>query len=341
VTKVDDHHSGLDWGLQVGWLLKYLRVQGASPAEIESAIAGSFDAESDIFLPIDDYLLLLDWGTRRLAAPHLGLDIASKLESPDLGIFGYLVQHSPTVGAFILALERYQKIFMRGMNFSSSVANTMLELRWQIFRPPGEAVRQDIEFTLGAIVYLLREQLGENWTPGEASFMHSPREPLGRYEAVFGKHVSFNAPINNLVFDAAFCDTPLSDSDPKLLAILKQQADALLEQVESRQDLVGQVKLLITTSLEREEAGVDTVAGNLCVTPRTLNRKLSALGTSYKDLREDIVAETARRLLLETDASVTEITAKLGYSESSAFVRAFKRTAGITPLAYRKQSQIH
>lgn len=338
---MEERNLGLDWGLQVGWLLKYFRDQGVSPAEIEAVIGDPFDAKSDIFLPIDNYLSLLEWATQHLKAPHLGLDIASEFQSPDLGIFGYLIQHSSTVGALILALQRYQRIFMRGMNFSSSFSKNMLELRWQIFRPPSEAVRQDIEFTLAALVFLLRGKLGANWTPSEANFMHSPRDPLDRYKAVFGQNVSFNAACNNLVFDAAFCDTPLSDSDPTLLAILKQQADTLLEQVEARQDLAGQVKLLITTSLEQDDTSVDNVAGQLCLTARTLNRKLNALGTSYKDLREDIVVAIAQRSLLESDASVTEIAGKLGYSESSAFVRAFKRSVGVTPLAYRKQSRSH
>jgi AraC-like DNA-binding protein len=59
-------------------------------------------------------------------------------------------------------------------------------------------------------------------------------------------------------------------------------------------------------------------------------------GTNYKQLREEVIVELAKQSLADTDASITVIGGKLGYSESSAFVRAFKRMTGTTPAAYRK-----
>jgi AraC-like DNA-binding protein len=339
MVRTDKKNSGVDWGLNSGWLLRYLYSQGVTPDEVEEPLGQILATDADAFLAIDDYLQLLEWGTSRLNAPHFGLDAASEFTIPDLGILGYLLKHSPTVGDFIQALERYQKIFMRGMSFSSRTSNHMLEVRWQIFRPPSEGVRQDIEFTLAAMVHIIRSRLGKEWVPQEVHFVHSAREPLGRYEKVFGPQVEFDEPGNYLVFDAAFCSTPLSDSDPTLLEILKQQADTLLHQVESSQDLPGQVRLIIAASLEQEGATVETVAGQLHMTSRTLHRRLNSLGTSYKILREDIVAEFSRQLLRESDVSITEIAGRMGYSESSAFVRAFKRSEGVTPLAFRKESR--
>lgn len=339
VVRADINNSNVDWGLYSGWLLRYLRSQGVTQDEVEAALGRTLVTDPDAFLAIDDYLQLLDWGTSRLNAPHFGLDAANAFTIPDLGILGYLLKNSSTVGDFILALERYQKIFMRGMSFSSRTRRNIMEVRWEIFRPSSEGVRQDVELTLAAIVHIIRGGLGEDWVPREAHFVHSAREPLKPYEKVFGSQVVFNEAENYLVFDVEFCKTPLSDSDPTLLKILQQQADTLLHQVESCQDLPGQVRLIIATSLEQEGTTVDTVAGQLHMTSRTLNRKLNSLGTNYKILREEIVAELAQRLLRESNVSIAEIAARMGYSESSAFVRAFKRGVGLTPLAFRKGFQ--
>ena len=76
----------------------------------------------------------------------------------------------------------------------------------------------------------------------------------------------------------------------------------------------------------------------LHITTRTLHRHLRQKGTNYKKLREEVIVELAKRSLADTDASITVIGNKLGYSESSAFVRAFKRMTGTTPAAYRKKA---
>jgi AraC-like DNA-binding protein len=76
---------------------------------------------------------------------------------------------------------------------------------------------------------------------------------------------------------------------------------------------------------------------SLPLTTRTLNRRLQQNGTTYKKLREEVIVELARQSPANTEASITAIGGKLSYMEVSAFVRAFKRTIGTTPVAYRKE----
>lgn len=336
-----DRENHSDWGLQVDWLLQYLLEHGVTQAEISPVLSRDIQISRGSFLPIDDYLLLLAWGVDRLADPHLGLAISEQLQADHLGIYGYLIKNSPTVGALCEAAEDYQPIFMRGMGFVFVTTARQLEIQWHIYRPDSQGVKQDVEFTLAAFLRLLRLELGDTLSPLQVNFKHSGSQPLERYRQTFGSDVYFGAAHNSLVFGSDLLRVPLSDSDPKLLAILKEQANALLEQWESQHSLVGKAKFLIATSLDDEHGlgGMEILANHLHITGRTLNRRFKKAGTSYQKLREEVIVETAKQALAGSDASITVIAGKLGYSESSAFVRSFKRLTGTTPSAYRSHAR--
>lgn len=334
-----------DWGLNAGWILHYLFEKSVSPAEVSAVLSRKIDPSSDsLFLPIDDYLSLFAWAAQRLKAPHLGLDIAQELQAQELGIYGYLLNNSPTVGDLCETAVRYQPIFMRGMGFTILTVAQQLEVRWNIYRPDSVGVKQDIEFSLAGFLRLLRLKLGDTLSPLRVNFKHSGSAPLDYYRRIFGSDVYFGQAQNSLVFSADLLRVPLSDGDPRLLTILKEQADTLMEQWESRRSLVGQARFLIATSLESadvsEDGGMEMLANRLHTTSRTLNRRFTKAGTSYQKLREEVIERAAKRALTESDASITMIAGKLGYSESSAFVRAFKRLTGTTPSAYRNQAGV-
>jgi AraC-like DNA-binding protein len=302
-------------------------------------LAHDIGGTSGLFLPIDDYLLFIAWGAERLSAPHLGLDIADQMRARDIGIYGYLIQNSPTVGDFCNLVEQYQAVFMRGMEFKFEKSDRHFWLQYQIHRAPCEGVRQDVELTLGGFLRLLRGALEDSIYPRKTAFSHARREPTERYEKTFGAEVSFGQEHSYLVFNIDLLQLPLSDSDPKLLAIFTEHADSLLEQLQSKQSLVGQIKLLIATSLENDDGGVEMLADRLHITRRTLSRRLQREGTNYQRLREEVIVELAKQSLDNSDASITAIAGKLGFSESSAFVRAFKRLVGSTPVAYRSHAR--
>jgi AraC-like DNA-binding protein len=328
-----------NWGIHVEWLADYLLRNGITLDEISATVGHQIDDATRVYLPIDDYLNLFGWSAKRLSAPHLGLDIADEVQAESFGILGYLLKNAPTVAAYCEMLERYQFVLMTGMQFSFRTTGRHFEVHWQIFRPPSEGVRHDIEFSLAAFVKLLRDALGDSIVPRNVAFSHACEEPRYRYAKMFGSDVLFNQDQDCLFFSANLLGMPLSDSDPRLLTILKEHADTQPEQWEVNENLIEQAKFIITTSLETQDAGAETLARMLHITTRTLNRHLRQRGTNYKKLREEVILELAKQSLADTDANITVIGGKLGYSESSAFVRAFKRMTGTTPAAYRKSVQ--
>lgn len=325
-----------NWGIHVEWLVDYLLRKGINLDEISTTVGHQIDDATQVYLPIDDYLNLFTWSAKRLSAPHLGLDIADEVQAESFGILGYLLKYAPTVDVYCEMLGRYQFVLMTGMKFSFRTTGRHFEVQWQIFWPPSEGTRHDIEFSLAAFVKVLQDALGDSIVPRKAFLSHAGEKPRDRYEKMFGPDVSFNQDQDCLFFSSDLLGMPLSDSDPRLLAILREHADTQLEQWKVNENLVEQAKFLITTSLETQEAGAEALAKMLHITTRTLNRHLRQNGTNYKKLREEVIVELAKQSLANTNASLTTIGNKLGYTESSAFVRAFKRMTGTTPAVYRK-----
>ena len=327
-----------DWGIDAEWLVQELLDRDISIEQMSEPLSSKYRLKQGNYryLPIDDYVALLGWAAKYLDCPHLGLELAANLHQSAIGIYGYLVGNSPTLGALLSAAEHYQSIFMRGMEWRMREVGTMCEIQWRIFRPYCEGTRQDIELTLAFLVQILRRKTGNHLTVEKAGFTHPFVEPLQPYTDAFGCEVLFEQATNSVLIDRSYLNLPLNDVDPKLLRILKQQADTLLAKWKSESSLVDKARFLIATSLEDDSGGVERLSQQLNITSRTLNRWFTRAGTNYKSLREEVLLEAAQQALIYSNASITLIAGKLGYSESSAFVRAFKRLTGYTPNGYRK-----
>ena len=97
------------------------------------------------------------------------------------------------------------------------------------------------------------------------------------------------------------------------------------------------VRKAITQRLDDGRPSLCAVAGELHLSPRTLQRRLSAAGWTYKDLVDDVRFVVARQRVARADAPLKAVAADLGFSEQASFTRAFRRWIGVTPREYRRQ----
>jgi AraC-like DNA-binding protein len=326
-----------DWGLDAGWLIDYLLKQGLRAEEIARQTGIHEHPSTLSFLSIDAYLSLFSWASRCLNRPQLGLDISRKLQPSSLGLYGYLMDYSPTVGALFEQLVHYQPIFMRGMGYTKLVSGGQVELEWTINRPACEGVRLDVEFTMSALVRLLRIKVGDAATPLRATFKHAASACMEDYHEAFGCECNFGQQQNSMLFAESMMQTPLAGADPQLLDILKVQADTLLQAWQQQTRFLERVRELIARTFDQPDGGVTLVAQQLNLSPRTLNRRLAKEGSSYQRLREEVVVHMAKRALSESQTPIALIAGELGFSESSAFIRAFRRAVGVTPRNYRAE----
>ncbi|KZZ35920.1 hypothetical protein A3757_14620 [Oleiphilus sp. HI0117] len=124
-----------------------------------------------------------------------------------------------------------------------------------------------------------------------------------------------------------------------MLKVLRENADQLLDKILKIDDIVGQVKFYIARTLGTDACSANHAATQFFMSRRNLTRQLMTRGTSFRELRNAVMEEVAKKALTETSSPVSIIALQLGYSESSAFDRAFKSLSGYTPMAYRNLSQ--
>ncbi|MEZ5556670.1 AraC family transcriptional regulator [Haliea sp.] len=147
--------------------------------------------------------------------------------------------------------------------------------------------------------------------------------------------VHFEADHCELVFSAALMDKRITQSEQGLRHYLRHPVLMMLTQDFPRNSWTARVRDQIRHSLH-EMPELSTVAETLDIHPQTLRRRLSAEGTTFKDIKNQLRRDTALHFLGKQGISIEEIAHRSGFSEASAFIRAFKGWTGLTPYTYRK-----
>lgn len=128
---------------------------------------------------------------------------------------------------------------------------------------------------------------------------------------------------------------PLKSPDPALIALLEQHADRLLAQLPQQQEIVEQVRKLIARALHDGEPDIERISTQLYCSSRTLQRRLREADTNFRRELNLVRYELAASYLQDPRLQIMEIAMLLGYSEHSAFTRAFKEWSGHTPQQVR------
>jgi AraC-like DNA-binding protein len=183
-----------------------------------------------------------------------------------------------------------------------------------------------------------RALTGVDWSPREVHFEHAEPEDTSEHARIFRAAVHFGCPLTRLVFDASLLELPVVGADPQLGSLLERQAEELL--AGSRRDgaFAGRVRQLIKEGLPGGEARVDAACRRLGVSPRTLQRKLREEGTSFQALLEESQRALAEFYLREPGVAICEVSYLTGFSQPSAFHRAFRRWTGLTPKEFRREN---
>ena len=264
-----------------------------------------------------------------------GLRLIDLVETSMLGTYGYLLANAPTVRRFLEIGERYYPTLYRGaaLEFQAYEATATL-----VFRPRGPSrfsMRHDNEWTLGFFVDHIRKRLPFPWYPQRVTFANEPPRDTAELERILGPNLEFEQQRTAFEFATSLLDQAISPANSLLLQILTDQAETLLLEIDHPTSLDAIVRLHILEGLEDGTANLENVARRLALSRSTLKRRLAARGTSFRRLRDDVVHRVAARALTDTAASIGSIASKLGYSELSAFDRAFRRLSGRTPTGMR------
>ncbi len=268
--------------------------------------------------------------------PRIALRIATATPPGAFGVVEYVCRSAPTLGQALRQWVRYLGLLDDAVLVGLVDAGDNLCVRLlQESEAPAPASH---ELCFALIVAQARALGSAPVSVTAVEFTHRCPGNLGAYERWFNAPVRFEADETQLVISQTSLRHSLTSADASLAAILERHAEALYATRPEPPDLRSQVKRVLATALRTNEAQIDEVARRLGLTPRSLQRRLKDEGASFQSVREDVRRELAGRYL-DDNLSFAEISFLLGFSEPSAFFRAFKRWTGLTPLESRQRAR--
>lgn len=267
--------------------------------------------------------------------PNIGMHLGMLAVPDNYDVVGYVAKTSATLGDASRKLMRYSRLLGDVLQFELEEEGDLA--RFRLLRPADiPEHRQTTELAVVAIGMISRQLTGQELEPVEMHLAHDRPADDSEHRQLFGGKIYFNAPVTAFVFERRLLSLPVIGHDPRLCRILERQAEEMLSRLPERDSLVRRVQELITSELETGNPCAENVAEQLGISVRTLSRRLKALGTSHQALLDRVRCELATRYLQKTDLDVSQIAFHLGFSEASAFSRAFKRWTGSTPTHLRR-----
>ncbi len=271
--------------------------------------------------------------TRLSGDSTLALTIAETIPQGAFGIVEYVCRSAPTLREALAQWVRYLGILDDAVEVALVDVPEGVALRVVVESEAPAPASHELCFAL--VLLNARRMTTNTLQPARVRFTHAAsRADVARHRAFFGGTVAFGAERTELVFSKVDAHAALTTADPNLLAILVPAAEERRGRATVDPPLVDQVRRALATALRDDDAQLSGVAKRLGLTARSLQRRLQDEGASFQTLRDETRRALADRYLGE-GLSLAEISFLLGFSEPSAFFRAFKRWTGLTPIERR------
>jgi AraC-like DNA-binding protein len=320
-------------------IIEAIMAAGGNPDQILRAVGLSRSVISDEegFIPTSVFARLLEEGAQSTGDDCFGLHFGERYDPKNIGALVYVVLNSPTMAAAVENAGRYLRLHNEAAQVDSSIEGHHGYIRVRLARLAIKTPRQLNEYNMAVALNTIRMMAGSQWTPQEVQFAHEAPREISEHLRVFHAPVTFGCMTNAFVIDREFIERQVPAASRQLYKILKQYLERLLNEMPAENGLIASVRRIIAELIRDGAPKLPRVAKEMAMSPRTLQRQLKEYGVNFKELVENTRRLVALNYLRNPMNTLTEIAFLLGYSELSAFNRAFKRWTGSTPLNYRRR----
>lgn len=266
--------------------------------------------------------------------PCFGLKAAEFWHPSNFGALGYAMLASNTLRTALERVDRYHR-FLSDERFIT-LSETEEGLTFTLdFSHEKRDIPARNDAILAVTMSMCRMNYIEELAPVSVTLTHPKPSCSARFYEYFRSPVVFESPTNSLTLPIEAVDRSLPGSNPQLAELNDKVMIEYLAQLDHDR-ITEKVKAVIIDQLPSGNVTDENVARELYMSSRNLQRQLQSAGTTFTTLLNEIRQDLAEKYLRDQDTSMTEIAFLLGFSESSAFSRAFKRWIGVTPTQYRQ-----
>jgi AraC-like DNA-binding protein len=265
--------------------------------------------------------------------------IGATLPRGTYGLLEFCIRHSGTVREGLWKLASYRALAGDVSAMRVEVCDAGARLVEHFPGDPLGPGRQVNEFTLALYVCTIREVIGEpSWAPQDVYFMHTqPRNLAPLVELLGTRRLSFRQSGNGMLVSNAVLDRSLVGADAQLLGVLEEQVKKELVQQALVIDIQSALHTRVCEHLPRGNPKLETVASELRMSGRSLQRWLQERGLTFNHVVEEARRQLALAYLREPERTLGDIASSLGFSDLRAFSRAFRRWTSEPPGAWRKR----
>ncbi|MGE0396796.1 MAG: AraC family transcriptional regulator [Kofleriaceae bacterium] len=289
-----------------------------------------------------DVAVWVDFAERAAAAtknPLFAIEYALQMRWHDLGVFGYVMVNSPTVVAALENISRYISVQSTHARLELERTARRATLAYTILDRRITEAGQNTEGTFALVTRLVRDATANPaWGPVEVRFRHDGPDDTRKHERFFAAPVRFGQRANMMVVDGGDLAKRSVIADANLLPILLRHAEDCVARMPKAGELASEVRAAVIAAISAGEPAIEDVAARLGTSPRSLQRRLRDDDLSFKSVVEETRLSLAQGYLADPALSLTETAFLLGYSDLSAFSRAFRRWTGTTAQEFRRRA---
>ncbi|WP_422911788.1 AraC family transcriptional regulator [Pseudomonas sp. MAC6] len=315
---------GLDHGLSVEQCLRHTGLSPLQLAELHSEIEGAQELQ-----------LICNLIEALPAQDDLGLQAGLRYQLTTYGIWGYALLSSQSFRQAADLGLRYLDLTFAFNRISLHEDADQAHLQLDGSHLPDQVRDFLLLRDTVAVMVIQRELTGKRMPLDRVQLSMPAPADTAPFIEQFGLLPEFSCAENRISFSRHLLDLPLPRANPHSAQLCEQQCQALLAKRQVRSGLAGQIRDRLLSTPGRL-ADMEVIASELNISSRTLRRRLEEQGSSFRQLQEEVRQALAEELLAIASLSQEEIAERLGYSEVSNFLHAFKRWKGLTPGQYRQ-----
>jgi len=313
---------------------------GVQPQRLYRQIGLSAEAlaQEDVFVDLEAYLGLWETVMRAVRDPGFPLAYARGIQFESYGVVGLAALTSRDGVEAAQRMARYQRLSSDSGQFTVDDRGPMVRLGWDRPGTPSLGLRVANEAVLAEAMVLVRRCAGTDVAATAVRLRHPAPRDLSAHRRFFGVTPRFGDQENALDVPRAVLSRPMPLAHVALSRHLIEEAERRLSSSEEP-NIVEHVERAALAELPSGAPSMTAIARSLQMSERQLRRELDSAGVGFRSMVEDLRRRRAAALLGEEAASVVDTAFVLGFSEVSAFSRAFKRWFGVPPAEYRERSR--